>query len=168
MLMALAACGGPRPVEQSDWERAHLAETWQEDEAPPPAYPVPADLIEFAVVDAGAFRFFVDGSTLAVGEDGVVRYVLVARSPEGVDNVTFEGLRCATRESRIYAVGHADRTWAGRPGPWRPVAAVSAAAPWRLALQRDYFCRGKQPIPDREAGVRALRQGGSESPREGA
>ena len=109
-LIGLAACSGQRPVEQSDWERAHLAETWQEEETPPPAYPAPADLIEFKVVEAGGFRFFVDGSTLAVGKDGIVRYVLVARSPEGADNVTFEGLRCATRESRIYAVGHADRS----------------------------------------------------------
>ena len=45
---------------------------------------------------------------------------------------------------------------------------MSGAAPWRLVLQRDYFCRGRQPVPDREAGVRALRQGGWDATREGA
>ena len=32
-----------------------------------------------------------------------MRYVLVARSPAGVENVSFEGMRCVTNEYRIYA-----------------------------------------------------------------
>jgi hypothetical protein len=155
-LLLLAACA-PLPAEQSDWERAHAGPQWQEGEAAPPPYPAQARLVEFSVPESGGFRFFIDAGSLAVGDDGIVRYVLVARSPSGTDNVTFEGLRCATGEYRIYAVGHPDRTWSDRPGSWQ---SVSPAGPWRLALRRDYFCRGKQPIRDREEGVRMLRQGG--------
>lgn len=159
LLLAVAACG-PRPIEQSDWERAHLAETWQEEETALPPYPSARDLVEFAVPGTGGFHFFVDGQTLRVGDDGVVRYALVARSTGGADNVSYEGVRCATHEYRIYAVGHPDGRWSGRPGPWQPVGAASGAARWRTVLERDYFCRGKQPIRDREEGLRLLRQGG--------
>lgn len=156
LLLALVACG-PRPVEQSDWERAHL-KGWQEEAVAPPAYPSAKSLVELAVPEARGFRFFVDGQTLAVGDDGVVRYVLVARSPDGAQNITFEGLRCATREYRIYAVGHRDQGWSGRATAWQPVGAGGAAR-WRTLLQRDYFCRNNQPIRDVAEGLRALRKG---------
>lgn len=42
-----------------------------------------------------------------MGSDGIVRYVLVARSSAGTESVSFEGMRCATREVRIYAAQRA-------------------------------------------------------------
>ncbi len=157
LLLGLAACG-PRPVEQSDWEQEHLAQTWREEKIVLPPYPSPAGLVEFSVPQAAGFRFYVDGKTLSVGDDGVVRYALVARSREGAENVSFEGLRCATREYRIYAVGDAGRRWSGRPGAWRPIG-LGGASPWRFVLHRDYLCRGKQPVRDAAEGLQALRKG---------
>lgn len=157
-LLLLAACAAP-PEEQSDWERRHLAPAWQEHETALPPYPAAASLLEFAVPESGGFRFFVDARSLAVGDDAVVRYVLVARSPNRVDNVSFEGLRCATGEYRIYATGHADSAWAVRAGDWQPLSGPRGG-PWRQVLQRNYFCENGQPIRDREEGLRALRQGG--------
>lgn len=154
-LAALAGCSAAPP--QSDWERAYLASAWQEEEVAPPAYPSHDKLIELKVPEAAGFRFFVDSGTLSVGEDGVVRYVALARSPSGAENVSFEGLRCATREYRIYAVGHPDRHWSGRSSAWQSVG--TATARWRTLLQREYFCRNKEPIRDTAEGVRALRKG---------
>ena len=159
-LLLLAACA-PLPEEQSDWERRHLAPAWQEHEASLPPYPVAASLVEFAVPEGGGFRFFIDTRSLAVGDDGVVRYVLFARSPSNVDNVSFEGLRCATGEYRIYATGRADGSWAAQPGDWLSVARGGA---WRQALQRDYLCRNGRPIRERDAALRSLRQGGRGEP----
>ena len=158
-LLLLAACAAPAE-EQSDWERRHLAPAWQEQQTALPPYPAAASLLEFMVPESGGFRFFVDARSLAVGADGVVRYVLVARSPSNVENVSFEGLRCATGEFRIYATGHADGRWApARPGGWQPVSATRGGA-WRQVLQKDYFCDNGRPISDRDEGLRALRQGG--------
>jgi hypothetical protein len=157
-LLLVAACA-PLPEGQSDWERRHLSPARAEQTAPLPPYPAAASLLEFAVPEGGGFRFFVDARSLAVGEDGVVRYVLVARSPSNVDNASFEGLRCATGEYRIYATGHADGTWAARAGQWQPVSATRGG-PWRQVLQKEYFCDGGQPIRDRDEALRALRLGG--------
>lgn len=135
-----------------------MAETWQEEKIALPPYPSPGGLVELSVPEAAGFRFYVDGKTLSVGNDDVVRYVLVARSAEGAENVSFEGLRCATREYRIYAVGHPDRKWSGHAGAWQPIRAGDTS-PWRTVLQRDYFCRGKQPVRDAAEGLRSLRKG---------
>lgn len=150
-LWALAGCSNT-PL-QSDWERAHLGQTSEEDAVALPRYPRDADLLPLRISPGPGFRFFVDGSTLSVGKDRVVRYALVARSSQGPDNVTFEGMRCATREYRIYAFGHADHSWAQRESPWLPLR-HSDAAPVRRELERQYLCPGGRPV-DHAAEVRA-------------
>lgn len=154
LLAGLAGCSSA-PL-QSDWERAHLGEVVEEEQVAMPRYPGDAELVPFEVSRAPGFRFFVDAASVAVGKDGVVRYALVARSPQGSDNVTFEGMRCATREYRIYAFGHADRTWAGAPGGWLSLRG-SDVAPARRVLQRQFLCPDGQPVADRAQAVTALR-----------
>jgi len=50
-----------------------------------PAYPNEEDLVGFFVTSASNFKFFIDRRSLSIRSDGVVRYTLVARSPQGVD-----------------------------------------------------------------------------------
>ena len=153
-LAALAACGS-KPREQSDWERRNAEEPPAEEMLVLPAYPARANLVEFGVGAAAGFRFFIDRASLAVGKDGVVRYALVARSPEGTDSVTFEGLRCASAEQRVLALGRPDGSWAIARGAWRPLA-----APRHVTLFREYFCPQNEPIASRDEGIRALESGG--------
>ena len=146
----------------SEWERKNQGSVErQEDEAPPPppAFPQRATLLEFEVRGQRDFHNYIDGATLSVDAKGLVRYVLVARSPSGVENVTYEALRCKTDEYRVYALGRADGTWGGRPSNWRPIA-ESRQAHHRV-LQRDFFCPQNNPIANAEEGRSALRQGGN-------
>lgn len=84
---------------------------WKESQVQLPAWPQPENLLAVYVSAATQNEFFVDGSTLSVTADGVVRYVLVVRSPGGATNISFEGMRCETRERRIYASGRPDGSW---------------------------------------------------------
>lgn len=79
-------------------------DTFAEKQVVMPAYPQAAGLLRFPT-DWTRHAVLVDERTLAVGEDGVVRYVLVVRSASGSENVSFEGLHCATGERWIYANG---------------------------------------------------------------
>jgi hypothetical protein len=155
LVIALAGCarGG---AELSDWEREQaLRQPAAEEEVALPPYPQDASLVRAELPGAGDFRFFVDGATLVAGKDGIVRYVLVARSPDGAQNVSFEGLRCASAEQRVYALGHAGRDWIPARGEWRRVS-----RPWHVELYRRYFCPQTQPIRSADEGRRALEQGG--------
>lgn len=159
LCLALVACATEAP-EQSDWERAHEEASWLEGRVALPAYPKRANLVEFEVDGGADFRFLVDASTLSVGSDGVVRYVLVARSPQGAENVSFEGLRCKDGEYKIYATGAAGGTWFGTREPgWRPVE--QAAGSWHKTLARNYLCPNGEPIRTVAEGVAALRRGGN-------
>ncbi len=87
----------------------------------------------------------------------VVRFTLVARSPSGVDNVSYEGLRCP-REHRLYAVARAEGSWSGRDSDWREFARGTSLG-WQYALAQHFFCPHRDPIRSAAEGIDALRRG---------
>ena len=149
--MASAAPGQPA----SDWERERNARGWREREVVLPAPPRRENLVEFFVSATTTFRFFIDARSITTGDDGVVRYTLVARSAEGVENISYEGIRCEEKGYRIYAAG-AREGWTRIEAPWRKIEPRSIQR-WRNALQREYFCPEGFPVRSAEEGVRALR-----------
>lgn len=106
------------------------------------------------------FRFYVDARSISVGRDGVVRYTLVARSPSGVDNTSFEGIRCKAGAVKVYAGLRRDGTWAPRAtAAWQEIQPKTIQR-WHQVLQREFFCPQSSIIVDSAEGVDALRRGG--------
>jgi len=162
LLLAAQGCARP-PSSQaplpSDWERAHQERDWREIEVALPPYPRHPDLLPFFVSAASRYAFYIEAASLAPGEDGVVRYVLVVRSALGAESVTFEGIRCSTSEYRIYATGASGGGWLRSRTPWRPIAPRDIQR-WHNALRDEYFCPLGLPIRTRAEGIDALRKGG--------
>lgn len=129
---------------------------WKEgDYALPPA-PAESTLLPFFVSSASPNRYLIDRASLAIGGDGVVRYVLVVRTPGGASNVTFEGIHCATAEWRLYAVGHSGGKWArARSDAWRPVVDNSYDRA-RAALAEEYLCDSMVPPRTKEEALSRL------------
>ena len=144
---------------KSDWEAEIERRDWKEGDYKLPSPPKPEDLMEFYVSAGTDFRFFVDRQSLSVGKDGVVRYTLVARSPSGTENVTYEGIRCSAGTVRTYAYGRRGGGWSERESAWRPIEPRPTQR-WHNALWREYFCPHKVPIYDPAEGVDALQRGG--------
>jgi len=133
---------------------------WQEEKIVLPASPTEASLLPFYVSAASENRFFIDVSTLSVGVDGVVRYTLVVVSPEGGRNVSFEGMRCETKERRIYASGRADGSWSeSRVKQWAKIRDAYGNRQ-HAALFLEYFCPGGVIVRDAAEAREALRLGG--------
>lgn len=125
-----------------------------------PEYPKPENFLPVRVTATTQFDFFVDAKSVRVGNDGVVRYSLIAKSPDGALNVSFEGIRCSDAKFRIYAFGRPDRTWSEARNPlWQAMPADSRNAQ-RAVLHSEYFCPGGSIIYTPEEGVQALRAGG--------
>ena len=132
---------------------------WTEAEAKPPSAPQEDGLLPFQVSAATDNRFFVDAASLQVGVDGVVRYVLVVKMPGGATNVSFEGIRCVTREVKVYALGRADGSWAdARMAAWRPIPKPRANRQHNVLFD-DFFCPRGSPVRDVEEAILALKQG---------
>lgn len=135
---------------------------WQEQrDVELPAFPKADDLREFYVSSATTNKFFIDASTLAVGADGVVRYVLVVKASGGATNVSFEGINCKDRSWKLYATGHSDNSWNRSQASriqWRPIENKPVNR-HHAALSRDYFCPGGIGIYTADEGRNALRLG---------
>src|SRR4030065_1495297 len=84
---------------------------WVELSAQLPPAPKAENLVEFNVSSATRNRHFVDTASISVGDDKVVRYTVVIEAAGGAKNVSFEGMRCATGERRLYAYGQPDGGW---------------------------------------------------------
>ena len=157
---ALGACGETAQV--SDWERNHpeLLATPASIAAPPPqppAYPRRENLVEFYVSPTETFKYFIDASTLGVEyKQREVRFTQVARSPSGVENVTFEAIKCPDLH-RIYAVG-SDGRWSQRGSDWREMPRTTGVTPQRV-LSRQFFCPHRDTIQSAAEGADALRRG---------
>lgn len=143
---------------KSEYELEQERRNWQEGEVKLPAFPKDDGLIEFFVSGASSFRFFIDPASLSPGRDGVVRYTLIARSPSGYSNISYEGIRCATNSYRVYALG-SNGSWKPQDSDWRVIEAKSVQR-WHNILRNDFFCLVRMPIWTAAEGIDALRRGG--------
>lgn len=124
----------------ADFDEDFDDKQWREVAVQLPPAPQQENLLPIYVSAATDNEFFIDGATLTVGADGVVRYVLVVQTSGGARNVSFEGLRCETRERRIYASGRPDGSWSkSRNNEWKRIQDV-AGNRYHAALFSDYFC----------------------------
>lgn len=174
--LTLAACASHKAQEGFDREfdggksRAEL-------QVQLPAYPKAGNLLPFDAGPASDNLHYIDAPSIVVGEDGVVRYTLVIKSPEGAMNISYEGMRCATdgaresvraeililkfqvTEKRLYAIGRDDKTWArARVSKWEELEDVSQYYAQR-ALSRYFFCPANVMVRNEEEAIQALKRG---------
>lgn len=141
-VLAVWLMAQPCAAQWKDWDYDLDQEIkpWQELQSQLPPYPKPENLLRFDLGSNTANRYFVDAPSVSVGEDGVVRYTLVIRAGGGANNVSFEGIRCKTRQVRVYAFGHPGDQWSrARNAGWRAIEPRDVNG-YHYALLRDYFC----------------------------
>lgn len=111
-LAVLAAVASAQtPVEAPEWKEEAIP--------PPPAYSndnvIPIEMPPYVTIKVG-----IAPETVAVGADGVVRYVVVMRNVSGSVNAAHEGILCATGEVKTYARVNSAGSWVPVNQPqWR-------------------------------------------------
>jgi hypothetical protein len=119
---------------------------WSEQEVALPPFPARENLIVVRLSDAMKFDVLIDKGSIDIGADGVVRYAIVARSPGGATNVSFEGIRCSTRERKLYAIGTSRNTWTRlEASKWQGIRGGGASA-FHESLALYYLCAERFPL----------------------
>ena len=158
LLMVISAAGtaaaAPREADEKPAE---------EIEVQFPAFPQAENLIPFVVSATTDNQFMIDGASLNVSGNGVLRFTLVIVSPSGARNVSYEGMNCSTGERRLYAFGRPDGTWSkARNDQWTRIA-ENTLNRHHAALFSEYFCPVGVTLRDADDARRALRYGGHSS-----
>jgi CNP1-like family len=125
------------------------------------ALPSPAqksNLLPFYVSPTTTMDFSIDAKSLSVTPDGIVRFTLVITSKTGASNISYEGIRCATEEKKLYATGKPDGSWSpSRRDIWSPISDVGANRQ-HAALMKDYFCEGTTVAGKAETIIERIRK----------
>lgn len=159
-VFAIALAFSSVQVPAADFDDAFDEKPWEELEIQLPAFPEQENLIPFQVGAVTDTKYLIDGNSLSVDPDGVVRYTLVLISPSGARNISYEGLRCATAERRLYAFGHPDKTWSkARSNQW--VRVRGSSNNHHVELYSNYFCVfGPGAVTNADDARNELRRGG--------
>ena len=148
--LAAASMGAAAQLTPSDPD-------WKELETPPPPAFEVSRLVPFDVSIHSALQFGVDAGTIAIGKDGVVRYVIVARSASGAVNAMYEGMRCSTGEVRTYARHNASGGWSRADNSdWRSMWGNTATR-HTLMFAKQGGCTGNATPRSVDEIVRSLR-----------
>ena len=147
--LGLAAAAGHAQLVAEDPD-------WKEQEAPRPPAVTTKGLIPLDI-RTGSLRVGVDPASISVGDDRIVRYVVVAASPTGTVNAMYEGLRCRTGEVKVYARHNPDSGWVPAPNAdWEPLHEQRNTR-HSLHIARAGACREHAPNGSPEQIVRDLR-----------
>lgn len=129
----------------------------EEAAIPFPATPMQKNLRPLYVSVSTEHQFFVDLESIALGHDGVMRYTLVVQASGGATNLSYEGMRCQTRERRPYAFGRSDGTWSkARSNEWSRIIDGGANRHY-AALFTDHFCPQGVTVESVDAARRSFR-----------
>jgi hypothetical protein len=131
---------------------------WQELQAKIPAYPKTEEAIEFFVSAATDNKFFIDPSSIEVGDDGVVRYTLIIRSSAGAMNISYEGIRCSSHEKKTYAFGSKGEWSRNKYSRWTPIKYEDRNRQHHM-LYDDFFCPGFIIVKDAKEAIFGLKAG---------
>ena len=126
---------------KQDGYKYEKPQAWNELDVVLPPPPQKNQFSLFQTTSQSGFQFFVDVSSIQLGEDGVVRMVLLTVSPKGSENITYEGFRCETAEYKFYASSFGfDKAWMPVKNPrWRG-AFYQTANGYRGDLLKYYIC----------------------------
>ncbi len=174
--LSLAACAPQKALKGFDSE-FDGDKTWAELRVQLPAYPKAENLLPFDAGPASDNLHYIDAPSIVVGDDYIVRYTLVIKSPAGAMNISYEGMRCATdgarenvraeililkfqvTEKRLYAIGRDDKTWVRpRVSKWEELENISQHYAQR-ALSRYFFCPANIVVRNEEEAIQALKRG---------
>ena len=155
MLLPAAGAAQLRPDPEEEGTK-----TWAELEVKLPPIPKAQNLISFEVSAASRNRFYIDLESISIGSDGVARYTLVIKGSGGGENISYEGMRCETREQKYYAFGRRDGGWSNaRSSEWRRIEYRDINRQHGV-LYVDYFCPdGKIPVKSAAEAVNRFKYG---------
>lgn len=140
LILALPADAVRRHEQENPITNAPEKGPFKELDVAPPAFPIDKNLIEFTATGRNANRYFVDGSSLTIGGDEVIRFALEVRTPSGVRNITYSGVRCETKEWKDYAFANPDKTWRrDEDAVWRGIERKNVNN-YQESLFKEFLC----------------------------
>ncbi|SNX28993.1 CNP1-like family protein [Polynucleobacter meluiroseus] len=121
--------------------------------------PNKATTVPFYVSQQTVFKFAIDTSSILIGADGVTRYIVILTSPNGNDQVQYEGIRCDSFQWRLYGTLE-NGIWKENPlSTWLEIK-NNTANRYQAALAQGALCNFNSQERSIKAIVKSLNPNG--------
>lgn len=131
---------------------------WVEAAVPPPPTFSTDGLLPIEMPPYVTLKFGIDPKTVALGSDGVVRYVVVMRNASGSTQAAYEGILCSTGQVKTYTRATANGSWTlVREPQWRDMT-DNLPSRHAFAISKQGVCDGRMAAQP-AAILRQLKQG---------
>jgi len=147
--LALAGCAGD-PLESGVDPFAPMV--FKEGATAMPLNPPNKATIQpFYVSQQTIFKFAVDTDSILIGNDGITRYTVIITSPNGNNQVQYEGIRCDSSQWRLYGTFE-NGAWKENPlSSWNPIKDHTPNR-YQAALAQGAFCN----LASQEKNIKAI------------
>jgi CNP1-like family len=157
LLISVLAQAQYKAIDPADEDDPNAPRVWTETEGKIPETAPSNELKPFFVSGNTPLTFAIDATSLTVGKDDVIRYVLVITSPSGAKQVNYEGLRCEKYEWRLYATLQGEGKWVKNPNShWQEIKGNTYNR-YHSALVQDAFCENSSPRRNPKEILRLLK-----------
>lgn len=121
--------------------------------------PNKASTLPFYVSQHTIFKFAVDTDSILIGADGVTRYIVILTSPNGNDQIQYEGIRCDSFQWRLYGTFE-NGVWKENPlSSWRGIQS-NVPNRYQAALAQGAFCNFSSQEKDIKTILNSLNPNG--------
>ena len=107
----------------------------------------------FYVSQHTIFKFAVDTNSILIGADGVTRYIVILTSPNGNDQVQYEGIRCDSFQWSLYVTFENGALKENPLSSWRGIQS-NVPNRYQAALAQGAFCN----FSSQEKNIKAILQ----------
>ncbi len=156
---SVSAAGTGEKTDARRWSPDAYEKPWQEGDAVIPEPPRESNFAQLQGADLDPdYEVFIDKGSLSLLADKVFRYTAVVQAPSGPRNVFYEGIRCGSKEFKIYAFLSGDRFRRRRDPQWEQIYDSGATA-YREVLIKDFVCQDSGSPADLETITARLEKG---------
>jgi hypothetical protein len=110
----------------------------------PTQMPDPKNVKGLLITVGSPLFFGIDTTSVAVGDDDVVRYVMAIHNPSGTQQIKYEGIRCDTLEYKVFGHVNAEGKWILDNTDWKTIP-KGGYNQYQSVLAWNGFCVGSGP-----------------------
>ena len=100
--------------------------------------------------------FLLDTTSLKIGSDKVIRYVVVIKNSSGSSSIKYEGIRCDTFEYKPLGIVGIDNKWIATPSSQWRIIPNQGYNQYQATLGRYGLCTGNSPNTNFKQAILSL------------
>lgn len=112
--------------------------------------------IKGLLITIGSPLFFgIDTTSIQLGSDNVMRYIMAIKNPSGTQQIKYEGIRCDTLEYKVFAHVDPEGKWVLENTDWK-IIPKGGYNQYQSTLAWNGFCVGNGPNTNNSDVLRQL------------